>query len=113
MIGQTSACRFGSRDGASRLSSTGEFPRSWSDLRTLSFLRYPCMRNSAMPLVVTAESRGEYRRIMESLVSQGAQAIILGCTEISLLIGQQDSAVPLFDTTAIHARTAAEEALSE
>ena len=62
--------------------------------------------------VVTAKSRGEYRRIMESIASQGAQAIILGCTEISLLVGQQDSAVPLFDTTAIHARAAAEEALS-
>lgn len=62
--------------------------------------------------VVTAESRHAYRRIMEGLVSQGAQAIILGCTEISLLVGQQHSLVPLFDTTAIHARAAAEEALS-
>ena len=62
--------------------------------------------------VVTAESRGEYRRVMESLASQGAQAIILGCTEISLLVNQQDSAVPLFDTTAIHARAAAEMALA-
>ena len=62
--------------------------------------------------VVTAESRGEYRRVMESLASQGAQAIILGCTEISLLVNQQDSAVPLFDTTAIHARAAAEKALA-
>lgn len=61
--------------------------------------------------VVTAASRSEYRRIMESLASQGAQAIILGCTEISLLVSQQDSEVPLFDTTAIHARAAAEEAL--
>ena len=61
--------------------------------------------------VVTAESRKEYRRIMASLAVQGAQAIILGCTEISLLVTQQDSEVPLFDTTAIHARAAAEEAL--
>lgn len=61
--------------------------------------------------VVTAESRLEYRRVMQSLASGGAQAIILGCTEISLLVGPQDSDVPLFDTTAIHARTAAEEAL--
>ena len=49
---------------------------------------------------------------MHSLASQGAEAIILGCTEISLLVNQQDSEVPLFDTTAIHARAAAEEALS-
>jgi aspartate racemase len=58
------------------------------------------------------ESRSEYRRVMAELVGQGVQAIILGCTEISLLVGQQDSAVPLFDTTIIHARKAAERALS-
>ena len=63
--------------------------------------------------VVLPESRGEYRRIMESLAAQGAEAIILGCTEISLLVGQKDSRVPLFDTTAIHARAAAEEALAQ
>lgn len=62
--------------------------------------------------VVTAESRGAYRRILAKLAAQGAQAIILGCTEISLLVTQQDSAVPLFDTTAIHARAAALEALA-
>ncbi|BBP02268.1 aspartate/glutamate racemase family protein [Sulfuriferula nivalis] len=62
--------------------------------------------------VVLPESRSEYRRIMENLASQGAEGIILGCTEISLLVSQQDSEVPLFDTTAIHARAAAEEALA-
>jgi aspartate racemase len=61
---------------------------------------------------VKAGSRSEYRRIMANLASQGAQAIILGCTEISLLVTQQDSELPLFDTTAIHARAAAEEALA-
>lgn len=60
---------------------------------------------------ITDGSRSEYRRIMASLVDQGAEAIILGCTEISLLVGQNDAAVPLFDTTAIHARKAAERAL--
>jgi aspartate racemase len=44
---------------------------------------------------------------------QGAQAIILGCTDISLLIGAQDASVSLFDTTAIHAGTAAEKALEQ
>jgi len=53
-------------------------------------------------------SRDEYRRIMAKLVAQGAEAIILGCTEISMLVGMQDAFVPLFDTTAIHARKAAE-----
>ena len=57
-------------------------------------------------------SRDEYRRIMAGLAAQGAQAIILGCTEISLLVDQGDSALPLFDTTAIHARQAAQWALS-
>ena len=52
-------------------------------------------------------ARVAYRRIMADMVAQGAQAIILGCTEISLLVGQQDASVPLFDTTAIHARSAA------
>lgn len=61
--------------------------------------------------VVRSESRAEYRRIMAALASKGAQAIILGCTEISLLVDQQDSPVPLFDTTAIHATAAALEAL--
>jgi aspartate racemase len=50
---------------------------------------------------------------MENLVSQGAEAIILGCTEISLLVRPQDAQVPLYDTTAIHARAAAEAALTE
>lgn len=61
--------------------------------------------------LVKAESRAEYRRVIQDLASQGAQAIILGCTEISLLVSEQDSLVPLFDTTAIHARAAALEAL--
>jgi aspartate racemase len=61
---------------------------------------------------IVEESRSECRRIIADLVGQGTQAIILGCTEISLLVGQQDSAVPLFDTTIIHARKAAERALS-
>ena len=61
---------------------------------------------------VLPESRRAYRRVMESLAAQGAQAIILGCTEISLLVGEQDSELPLFDTTAIHARAAAEWALA-
>jgi aspartate racemase len=60
---------------------------------------------------IVDNSRSEYRRIMASLVDQGAEAIILGCTEISLLVGQNDATVPLFDTTAIHARKAAERAL--
>ncbi|KJR96440.1 MAG: aspartate racemase [Desulfobulbaceae bacterium BRH_c16a] len=62
--------------------------------------------------IVLPASRSKYQRIMADLVEQGADSIILGCTEISLLVDQQDSEVPLFDTTAIHARAAAEEALA-
>jgi aspartate racemase len=61
---------------------------------------------------ILAESRVEYKRIMAALANQGAEAIILGCTEISLLVSAADSSVPLFDTTSIHARSAAEWALS-
>jgi aspartate racemase len=61
---------------------------------------------------VSADSRREYQRIMAGLVEQGAQSIILGCTEISLLVGQEDASVPLFDTTAIHALAAAELAVA-
>ena len=56
---------------------------------------------------IRPESRQVYQAVMAALVAHGAQAIILGCTEISLLVGDQDSSVPLFDTTAIHARAAA------
>jgi aspartate racemase len=58
------------------------------------------------------ESRAEYRTIMARLVERGAEAIILGCTEIMLLVGAEDASVPLFDTTAIHAEAAAEHALA-
>ena len=58
-------------------------------------------------------SREAYRRVMDGLVERGAQAIILGCTEISLLVSQDDARVPLFDTTALHAIGAAEAALRE
>ena len=51
-------------------------------------------------------SRQMYRDIIGRLVERGAEAIILGCTEIMLLIGPEDSPVPLFDTTAIHVQAA-------
>src|SRR5262249_4612294 len=56
---------------------------------------------------VREESRREYQRIVRDLVAQGAEAVILGCTEIGLLLGAQDADVPLFDTAAIHAEEAA------
>jgi aspartate racemase len=60
---------------------------------------------------VKAESRQAYREIIARLIERGAQGIILGCTEIMLLVKDEDSAVPLFDTTTIHAVAAVDEAL--
>ena len=57
------------------------------------------------------ESRHAYQAIMERLVSAGAEGIILGCTEISLLVKAEDSRVPLFDTTELHAQAAVEYAI--
>jgi len=53
-------------------------------------------------------SRAEYLRIIDLLARQGAEAVILGCTEIGMLVSQEDTEVPLFDTTAIHAAKAVE-----
>ena len=58
-------------------------------------------------------SRAAYREVMRRLVERGAQGIVLGCTEISLLVAAQDASVPLFDTTAIHAGAAVEIALGK
>ena len=62
--------------------------------------------------VVLPESRQTYRAVIANLAQQGAEAIILGCTEISLLVRPEDVDLPLFDTTALHALAAAEMALS-
>ncbi|MBA4538568.1 aspartate/glutamate racemase family protein [Bacillus aquiflavi] len=56
-------------------------------------------------------SKETYKKIIHDLINAGAEGIILGCTEITLLIDQADSNVPLFDTTSIHALTAVEKAL--
>jgi aspartate racemase len=60
---------------------------------------------------VRPESRQAYREIIARLIERGAQCVILGCTEIMLLVKDEDSAVPLFDTTTIHAVAAVEQAL--
>ena len=63
--------------------------------------------------IVRDESREEYHRIMRSLVGQGAQGIILGCTEIELLVDPADESIaPLFPTTRLHAEAAVDWALS-
>ena len=60
---------------------------------------------------VRAPSRQAYREVVARLVADGAEGVVLGCTEIMLLIGAEDSAVPLFDTTALHAAAAVKLAL--
>jgi aspartate racemase len=62
--------------------------------------------------VVTEASRDAYRAIIARLVDAGAEAIILGCTEIMLLVQPEDSPVPLFDTTTLHAAAAVELSLA-
>ena len=58
-------------------------------------------------------SRRAYQEIIQSLIENGAEGIILGCTEIGLLVKQQDSAVPIFDTAQIHAEAAVAFALAD
>ncbi|WP_345810946.1 aspartate/glutamate racemase family protein [Paraburkholderia sp. PREW-6R] len=60
---------------------------------------------------VADASRAAYQRVIETLAARGAQAVILGCTEITLLIKPEDSALPVFDTTALHAQAAVEWAI--
>ena len=60
---------------------------------------------------LSPSSRSEYLRIIDTLAEQGAEAVILGCTEIGMLVKQADTSVPLFDSTAIHAQKAVRLAL--
>jgi len=63
--------------------------------------------------VIKSESRQAYLKIIDNLARRGAEGIILGCTEIPLLVKQPDTSLPLFDTTALHAKAAVDFALAE
>lgn len=63
--------------------------------------------------IVSAASRKEYIRVINSMKEKGAEGVILGCTEIGLLINQSDSTIPVFDTTQIHAHVAAIKAIED
>jgi aspartate racemase len=63
--------------------------------------------------VICVESRKAYIEIINALCEQGAQGVILGCTEIALLVQQEHTSVRLFDTTAIHAQAAVAFALAQ
>lgn len=62
--------------------------------------------------VVSDTSRNQYKQIIEDMKEKGAEGVILGCTEIGLLIHQEDSSLPIFDTTHIHARAVALKAVN-
>ena len=62
--------------------------------------------------IINPVSKQKYLAVIQDLFNQGAQAVILGCTEITLLVKQQDTHVALYDTTAIHAQSAVEAALA-
>ena len=63
--------------------------------------------------IVDGASRERYRRVIGALQARGAEAVVLGCTEISLLVKDEDSALPLLDSTALHAAAAVDFALAE
>jgi len=60
---------------------------------------------------INDSSKAEYLRIIKELVDKGAEAVILGCTEISMLVNQKDTVTKLYDTTAVHAQKAVEYAI--
>ncbi|MFF5125325.1 aspartate/glutamate racemase family protein [Streptomyces syringium] len=62
--------------------------------------------------IVRDASRAAYRQVVEDLVAEGAEGVILGCTEIELLIGPEDSPVPVFPTARLHAEAAVDAALT-
>lgn len=63
--------------------------------------------------IINEQSRAEYRRVMHDLADRGAEGILLGCTEIDLLVSPADSPVPVFDTTRLHVEQAVDLALTD
>ena len=63
--------------------------------------------------IINDASRAQYQAVIETLRTEGAEAIILGCTEIGLLINNEHSPIPLFDTTVLHALAAVDWALGQ
>jgi aspartate racemase len=61
---------------------------------------------------VESRSREAYARVIERLAAAGADSVVLGCTEITLLVRREDTVLPVFDTTALHAEAAVEFALA-
>ena len=72
-----------------------------------AFIHYTIFEELGRGLI-KEESKARYISIIKKLIAQGAEGIILGCTEIPLLIKKEDVAIPLFDTTLIHSKAAVE-----
>ena len=62
---------------------------------------------------ITPESRSTFKQVIDNLAGKGAEGVVLGCTEIPLLVKQEDASIPIFDTTFIHAEKAVDMALAE
>ncbi|MDT8367528.1 MAG: aspartate/glutamate racemase family protein, partial [bacterium] len=71
-----------------------------------SFIQDPFLYEELCRGVVEDSSKHAYLKIMDELVRKGAQAIVLGCTEIGLLVGEEDTKIPLYDTARLHADAA-------
>jgi len=78
------------------------------DFETVNSIIY----NELIKGIINETSKQNYLQIMQRLIERGAQGIILGCTEIPLLVQQQDCNYPVFDTTMIHAKAAVQNALN-
>jgi len=76
-----------------------------------AFIHYTIFEELGRGLLLP-ESKNRYIEIINKLKEQGAEGVILGCTEIPLLVNQQDISVPLFDTALLHANAAVEFMLS-
>lgn len=63
--------------------------------------------------IINEHSKNKYLEIIDSLIGKGAEAVILGCTEITMLISQEDCSIPIYDTTRLHAEAAVDFALRD
>lgn len=72
---------------------------------------HDCIYRELVRGIFSEESRNDFKGIISGLADRGAQGVILGCTEIPLLIRQEDVSIPVFDTTALHVEAALELAM--
>ena len=80
-------------------------------LETREYIQYT-LREELGVGFINPETKKKYKEIVKDLVDKGAECIVLGCTEIPLLIKKEDSPVPIFDTTKIHSKAAVDFMLS-